>query len=110
MYYKQISLLRRAPHLTHEEFIDYWQNEHIPRLTLKIPHIRAYTINDFVENLAGSGEPEFDGMTEMWFDSSDLRNAAVTSEAALRNNADNVNFQDLTSRLAFRVIENRIIG
>ena len=73
--------LRRAPHLSREEFQRYWQEQHAP---LVAKHREALGIRRYVQvhtldvpandALRGSrGAPsEYDGVAELWFDSAEL--------------------------------------
>ena len=38
---RRVSILTRKPELSHEEFVDHWENVHGP-LALKVPGIRRY--------------------------------------------------------------------
>lgn len=62
---KYVSLLRRAEHLTLTEFHRWWIEEHT-HLAKKIPGLRRYVVSLTQSGL--SGEPEWDGMAELWFD------------------------------------------
>jgi uncharacterized protein (TIGR02118 family) len=74
--------LRRAPHLTWQEFSDYWQDVHAPlvRSNAGILGIRRYVqvrtlqIEKLQEGFRGrnGGAPTaFDGVAEVWVDSLD---------------------------------------
>jgi len=70
--------LVRRPHLTREQFQDYWRNTHAPLVasvaeTLKI---RRYVQLHSLPEAANAGTrqsrnapPEYDGVAELWFDS-----------------------------------------
>ena len=70
--------LRRLPHLTVEEFQEYWLNNHAPLAarhaeTLNIrryiqTHTLATPINDLFAKSRNAPEP-YDGVAELWFDS-----------------------------------------
>ncbi len=79
---KLISLIKRQPHLTHEEFRDYYENVHVP---LGVKHHgkyfadyrRNYVRHEFGssgdtyagsrENPAGGSWPGYDAILEIWF-------------------------------------------
>lgn len=69
---KYVSLLRRAEHLTREQFQRWWLEEHTV-IAKRIPGLRRYVVNLTIGGLQGT-EAEWDGMAELWFD----------DEAALR--------------------------
>jgi uncharacterized protein (TIGR02118 family) len=71
--------LRRLPHLTHEQFHDYWLNHHGP---LVRSHMRAMRVRRYVQThslgepglsaglAASRGAPiPFDGIAELYWDS-----------------------------------------
>lgn len=62
---KFVSLLRRAEHLTLAEFQRWWIEEHTP-LAKRMPGLRKYVVS--LTQGALAGEPEWDGMAELWFD------------------------------------------
>lgn len=75
---KMTFCLRRLPHLTREQFQDYWLNRHGPLVqqhaqVLNIRryvqhHTAAHPINDGMRKSRGAPEP-YDGVAELWFDS-----------------------------------------
>jgi uncharacterized protein (TIGR02118 family) len=75
---KMICCLRRLPHLTPEQFQDYWLNRHGP-LVLRhaaVMNVRRYVqihtaedpLNGAIQKSRGAPEP-YDGVAELWFDS-----------------------------------------
>lgn len=82
---RRVSILTRKPELTHEEFVDHWQNVHGP-LALEVPGIRRYVqshiIDEHFRSDLASQEDEVDGIAELWYDSLDaLRESSETAEA-----------------------------
>lgn len=68
--YKCIALLRRKAGLSRDELIHYYETRHAPLIKSLLPEIRDYRRN-FVDAAAYGrfGEaPEFDVVTELWFD------------------------------------------
>ena len=82
---RRVSILTRRPELTHEEFVDHWENVHGP-LALKVPGIRRYVqthIKDehFRPDIPAQAD-EVDGIAELWYDSlEDLKRSSETPEA-----------------------------
>lgn len=73
--YKHIALLVRKDGLTHEEFIDHWQNTHTP-IAKEIEGVVRYQ-----QVLPTDPEhAEFDGVAELFFDELDALYAALGSE------------------------------
>jgi len=75
---KLVFCIHRQPHLTHEEFLRYWLDEH-GRLALALVddlrvrrYVQLHTIDTPLNALFGAPRqaPEpFDGIVELWFDS-----------------------------------------
>lgn len=63
---KVITLLKRKSGTTKEEFLRHWYERHA-QIALKMPGIRRYIQNHPVKT-GGRGEPQFDGVAELWFD------------------------------------------
>lgn len=61
----RISFVRRAPHLTHEQFADHWTNVHAPLARKHHPVVR-YVQNIVVEKLTPDA-PDVDGIAELGF-------------------------------------------
>jgi len=61
--FKAIILLKRRPDLGFEEFRHWWLEEHRP-LARALPGLRRAVFN----LVRGDGEREYDGVSELWFD------------------------------------------
>jgi uncharacterized protein (TIGR02118 family) len=101
MSFKAIILLTRRADMTHEEFVQWWLNEHAP-LARQLPGVRAITFN-VVEQ---EGEPPCDGITELWFDSRADFDAAYADPIGQGVAADSI--AHVTSRVRMMVTEHRI--
>lgn len=70
-----VSLLKRKPGTTHEEFLAYWRDNHGPliRNSSAAKYVVRYEQHASVWPEPGSGqpEPEYDGVTIQWFRSAD---------------------------------------
>ena len=70
---KVMWFLKRAPHLSLEEFGHWWRNVHAPDIIAdQSPHLKRYVIDLRVADdsrLAGkpATEPDWDGIAEQWF-------------------------------------------
>lgn len=87
---KLVFCIHRQPHLTHEEFLRYWHDEH-GRLALGLVddlrvrrYVQLHTIDTPLNAMFGAPRqaPEpFDGIVELWFDSLDVvEDMIATSE------------------------------
>ncbi len=80
---KAIILLTRRDGDTPEGFRRWWLEEHAP-LARQLPGLRKLAFN-LVE-----GEADFDGVSELWFDSMEDFEAAYASEVGQRVAADSL--------------------
>lgn len=81
---KLVSLIKRKPELSREEFARWAVNDHSP-LGLKLPGIRRYHISVIPPD---QPETEFDGVFELWFDSMETLQAALDSPAGAASRED----------------------
>ena len=63
---KSVTLLKRKPGLTDEEFYGHWKEIHGPLAARVIPGLRKYVQNHSVA--FPRVKNEFDGFAELWFD------------------------------------------
>ena len=88
---KLVYCLRRKPHLSSQQFRDYWLNVHgpivrgyAPLLNIRryVQHHPAYeAINEAMRKSRGAPEP-YDGLAEIWFDSLEAMQAPAGSPEA----------------------------
>ncbi len=96
---KGIALLKRKPGLSPEEFRRHYEEVHAPLIRRLVPSIRKYvrnyvTVRPFPP---AAGQPEFDCVTEQWFDSMEgfqEMMAAMSGEAGRAIRADERTFLD----------------
>ncbi|MBW8784404.1 MAG: EthD domain-containing protein [Novosphingobium sp.] len=69
--HKILLFLKRKPGMSREAFRDYYENHHVPLASKYSQQIARY-VRRYVEPQSGpnfpGGEPDFDVITEMWFD------------------------------------------
>jgi uncharacterized protein (TIGR02118 family) len=75
--YKVMTFLQRRDGMSFAGFKDWAENKH-PKFAAKLPGIRGYRMN--VPGSETPGAP-YDGVSEIWFDNSEARAAAMASEA-----------------------------
>ena len=118
---KLVFCLRRLPHLSREEFQRYWLERHGPlvkSLRQALPQMRRYVQSHTLETpvnaaiRAGRGTgPEYDGITEVWFDSADSLLGPATAEAAAAARTlieDEGRMLDLAACSVFVTVEHEI--
>lgn len=112
--------LRRLPHLTREQFQDYWRNVHGP---LVRSHVEALGLSAYVQNHAlpdatnarlareRGAPPSFDGVAQLWWHerslTPDQKDAARRANAQLL--ADERNFIDLAASPIFLVEDHEVL-
>lgn len=75
--YKLILLVKRKPGLTHEEFRAHYEANHAPLARRSLPHLHRY-VRNFLAAFPGQPEPEFDCITEFWFETRDAMETSMT--------------------------------
>ena len=88
---KLVFCLRRLPHLTREEFQDYWLNRHAPlaksfqHLVGNTRYVQMHTVSSVYDEAlrAERGAPEpYDGITESWWESWEALQKALSNPDA----------------------------
>lgn len=118
---KCVFLLRRQPHLTHEQFIDYWANQHA-RLAKEVAPVmrmkryvqlqpRPHPLGEALAGSRGSKVADWDGITECWWESfEDMEMVAgAAGDLAARVLADEASFVDLSRSEMMFVHENEVL-
>ena len=75
--YKHVALLVRKEGMSHEEFVDHWQNEHTP-IAREIEGVVRYATVLPVD----AEHAEFDGLAELYFEDLDELHDALGSEGS----------------------------
>ncbi len=107
---KSMTLIKRKPGLSREEFIKHYEEVHAPLALKHFPTFKRY-VRNYVITLPGAEEPEFDCITEIWF--GDIEGAMAVTEALGDYKTeigrvfldDEEKFMDRGSRVSFLVDE-----
>jgi uncharacterized protein (TIGR02118 family) len=110
---KLISMLKRKPGTTHQEFLDYWFDVHGPLIKANsaAKYVRRYEQHPAAWPAEGSRqpEPEFDGVTIQHFDSTEAFFAHMTEPDFPAVMADTAKFLDSSSLNFVLTEEPRIV-
>jgi len=63
---KVITVVKKKPGISREDFYKYWKEVHGPFVAGHIPYLKKYTQNHFIE--VPGYEYEGDGIIETWYD------------------------------------------
>jgi uncharacterized protein (TIGR02118 family) len=106
---KAIALLKRKPSLSLEQFRKHYEEVHAPLAKRVFPFIRKY-VRNYVTTMpfsSGDKEPEFDCITEEWFDDMKGFHAMMDiwmSETGRAIREDEREFLD-RSRIVYLIVE-----
>ena len=75
---KRISLVRRLPHLSHDEFVAHWSGPHV-EIVRRLPGVRGLRLG-VVQGDWLPRETAWDGVGEVWFDTREQAEQAFRSE------------------------------
>ncbi len=104
---KVMALIKRKPGLSREEFSKHYEEVHAPLALKHLTTIKRY-VRNYIVALPGVDEPEFDCITEFWYD--DMEGVQATldflnSEAGQVIHDDEETFQDRGKTVALLVDE-----
>lgn len=88
-YTKRLGILRKKEGMTHEAFKAHWLGTHAP-LCAKLPGLRRYSVN--LVDRERFPKFDYDGFSELWFDSEEDLKAAFASPEGVTLLADLPNF------------------
>jgi len=93
---KLVAFFKRKPGVSVDAFWDHWRTTHA-ELVVRQKGLRRYVQNHTLASGYRSGEPDYDGVAEAWFDDTQaMRDLAPSAEyAAVRD--DEANFIDASS-------------
>ncbi len=106
---KSMTLFKRKPGTTLEEFNRYWKEKHGPTVMKILPGVKRYVQSHVVD--LGKGEPKYDGAAEVWFANiEDYKKAAAfyLSPQGKVIQDDEAKFID-RSRMLVIVVEERVM-
>ncbi len=118
---KVVYCVRKKADISHEEFSDYWLNQHGPlvdsqsgALSMK-RYVQSHAITPEVGSAIAEQrgmQPGYDGITEVWYESIDVAMTAFATEKGVIANAklaeDEANFIDVTASTLFITEEHLI--
>ena len=93
---KAVVLLKRKDELTGEDFARWLLEEHLP-MVLKLPGLKRYQAN-----IAEDQDGDFDGFSELWFDSEAAMLAAYDTDLGKAVAADSLAHVKLRKRFVVR--------
>ncbi len=105
---KVVLLLARRGDLSSEEFRSYWREKHAP-LLMQLPGLQRLVFNYAQPGMDGTA-PEYDGISEDWFESAEAMQAAFGSSAGQAVFADAPNFLDMGRLRMFVVEEDEVVN
>ena len=103
---KSITLIKRKSGISREEFVKHYEEVHVP-LALKHFSFKKYVRNHIIPS--GVEEPEFDCITEIWFDNMAEYRAGISfwqSETGHALRQDEHAFMDRSKTIYYLVEEN----
>ncbi len=107
---KSITLIKRKPGLSREEFIKHYEEVHAPLALKHFPTFKRY-LRNYVITPPGAEELDFDCITEIWFENMEGSKAVTdalggyTTEIGKIFHDDEERFMDRDSRVSFLVEE-----
>ncbi len=104
-YVKHFGFITKKSGLSHEEFVDHWLNKHAV-LVGKMPGLIRYSVN--LVDRTRFPQFEYDGFSELWYESEEARDASFESPEAKIVAADLPNFVE--RRFAILSQEHQIFG
>jgi len=106
---KRVSFIKRRPGMSPEEFSRYWREVHGP-LALDLPGMCRYVQCHVVPSAYDKGEPAYDGVAQIWFETmADLHYALNSSAYTQGAQADGPKFVDPDRLVHLLTEENRVV-
>lgn len=107
---KVITTIKRKEGISKEEFYRYWEEVHGPLIKRTLPGVKRY-IQNHAAKLPGSGQPQYDGVVEIWFEDMDAWRKAgefFRSEGGKVITDDEAKFIDRSRMVSF-IAEEKVI-
>ncbi len=104
---KTIALIKRKPDVSREEFARHYEEVHAPLALKHLKMIKRY-IRNHVVDMPGIEGPDFDCISEFWFDSIEDALGVVEfmeTDAAQKIKDDEQKFMDTGKTISFLVDE-----
>ena len=90
---KVVTYLKRRPGMAVDEFQRYWRTRH-PDVVVRLPGLRRYVQSHTLPSGYRRGEPAYDGIAEVWADSTDALRAMTRGPAYAAVQEDEARFLD----------------
>lgn len=103
---KAIYFIKRKPGMGLEDFRRYWLGEHA-RVVLEVSAVRKYVQSHTMDSGYAKREPIYDGIAELWYDSTDVMRRIVDTPQSRAAAADDEKFIDM-SQFRFIITEERV--
>jgi uncharacterized protein (TIGR02118 family) len=91
--FKMMIFVKRKLGMSHEEFVDYYENHHAMLAARLAPHIRKYVRNYIYpiknENYSDEEQPSVDCVTEVWYDNENAFEDTI-AELIASNNTETI--------------------
>lgn len=106
---RRLSFIKRKPGMAPEEFFQYWKDVHGP-LALKLPGLQRYVQCHAPPSAYEKGEPQYDGVAQLRFDTlGDLNFALASEEYQEGAQPDGLKFVDPDNMVTLITEEYRIV-
>jgi uncharacterized protein (TIGR02118 family) len=100
---KMIFVLQRRTDITRRQCLEYWSGHHHTQLVSLLPGLTRWRQNHVV---SAPGEPVCDGIGELWFESDEALEAALSSAEMAAAVEDAGNFLDM-ERTGLVIVEEK---
>lgn len=104
---KVVTFIKRKPGMPVDAFQAYWRERH-PAVVTRLPGVRRYVQSHTLSSAYAGGEPAYDGIAEVWADSTDALRAMTQSPAYAAVQADEAEFIDRAA-MGFVVTDEHVV-
>jgi uncharacterized protein (TIGR02118 family) len=104
---KVIAFIKRKPGISHEEFVQHYEEVHAPLAMKHLTTISRY-VRNYIVAMPGTDEIDYDCITEFWYEDIEAAQASqdfVNSEAGQVIHDDEETFMDRGKMVALLVDE-----